>query len=56
MAGEDGKRVQDSIARLATLFREIRFSHKPSECSAVTFSYDETSTGKGVRTVFQRIE
>lgn len=36
--GEDGPIVQNCIRRLATLFREIRFSDKPSECSLCTFS------------------
>ncbi len=53
MAGADGKQVQDSIARLATLFREIRFSHKPSECSAVTFSYDETKASAEARRIIE---
>lgn len=40
MAGKDGDFVRSSIARLATLFRDIRYSDKPSECSIVTFSGD----------------
>jgi hypothetical protein len=40
MAGLDGKRVQEAIDRLGTLFRAIRYSDKPSECSVTTFSYD----------------
>lgn len=51
--GVDGKRVQDSIVRLATLFREIRFSHKPSECSVVAFSYDQTKISDDARRVIQ---
>jgi hypothetical protein len=38
--GGDGGLLQDSIGRLATLFRAIRFSDKPVECSCITFSYD----------------
>ena len=36
--GGDGGLIQDSIGRLATLFRSIRFSDKPVECSCITFS------------------
>jgi hypothetical protein len=35
--------VQHAIERLATLFREIRYSDKPSECSVSTFSCSTTS-------------
>lgn len=41
--GEDGKAVQDSVERLGTLFRAIRYSPKPSECELTTFSYDTTT-------------
>ncbi len=40
MAGVDGRVVRDSIERLAMLFKKIRFSDKPSECSLSTFSVD----------------
>jgi len=43
MTGEDGKLVQDGIGRLGTLFRSIRYSDKPSECSLCTFSYDPST-------------
>jgi len=36
--GADGPKVQDCISRLAELFREIRYSDKPAECSLSTFS------------------
>lgn len=36
--GGDGGLLQDCIGRLATLFRAIRFSDKPVECSCITFS------------------
>ena len=39
-AGDDGIRIRAAIERLATLFRSIRFSDKPAECSLVTFSCD----------------
>ena len=51
MAGSDGKRIQDSISRLATLFREIRFSNKPSECSVSAFSYDRAKASDEARRV-----
>jgi hypothetical protein len=38
MPGPDGVSVRAAIDRLATLFREIRFSDKPSECSLLAFS------------------
>ncbi|HUV31694.1 MAG TPA: hypothetical protein VMY05_11490 [Acidobacteriota bacterium] len=38
--GRDGSLARDSIGRLATLFRSVRFSDKPSECSLVAFSTD----------------
>jgi hypothetical protein len=40
MIGRDGQLIMDSINRLGTLFRGIRFSEKPSECSCSTFSAD----------------
>lgn len=43
MTGPDGKLIQDAINRLGTLFRSIRYAHKPSECSLSTFSYDPAS-------------
>jgi len=39
----NGTVIQDSISKLATLFRDIRFSDKPAECSISTFSADLTS-------------
>lgn len=38
MIGLDGQLVMDSVERLGTLFRGVRFSTKPSECSCSTFS------------------
>ncbi len=38
--GRYGTLARESIGRLATLFRSIRFSDKPSECSLVAFSTD----------------
>ncbi|MGO9022460.1 MAG: hypothetical protein ACLQVJ_29335 [Syntrophobacteraceae bacterium] len=42
--GGDGGLIQDCIGRLATLFRTIRFSDKPVECSCITFSCDISKT------------
>lgn len=36
--GEDGADVQAAVRRLGDLFRAIRFSDKPAECSLSTFS------------------
>lgn len=36
--GEEGVNVQNAVRRLADLFRAIRFSDKPAECSLSTFS------------------
>ena len=41
--GADGRRIQEAINRIGTLFRSIRYSHKPSECSLSTFSVDPAS-------------
>ena len=40
--GGDGPLLQDSVSRLGELFRNIRFSDKPVECSCSTFSCDGT--------------
>jgi hypothetical protein len=42
MPGDDGSAIRSSIRRLATLFREIRYSDKPSEKALCTFSADLT--------------
>jgi hypothetical protein len=42
MKGETGTVVRAGIDRLSELFRDIRFSDKPSECSLCTFSVDES--------------
>ena len=43
MTGNDGALIQDAISRLGTMFRSIRYSNKPSECSVSTFSYEPAS-------------
>jgi len=40
MPGDDGSMIRDGVSRLATLFREVRFSDKPSEKAVSTFSAD----------------
>ncbi|TRZ50403.1 hypothetical protein D4S03_06825 [bacterium] len=49
--GGAGKAVRDSIDRLSTLFRDLRFSDKPSECSLVTFSADISHASEEARRV-----
>lgn len=51
-----GTVIQDSISRLATLFRDIRFSDKPAECSLSTFSVDLTSVSEKAREVIKAAE
>jgi len=41
--GKHGQSVHEAVRRLAELFRAIRFSDKPSECSLVTFSTNTTA-------------
>lgn len=38
--GEEGLRIRAAIERLGRLFRALRFSEKPSECSLNSFSLD----------------
>ena len=40
LIGADGDQVQNAIDRLCGLFRSIRYSDKPSECSVCAFSVD----------------
>lgn len=40
MLGSAGRSVETAIKRLGTLFRMIRFSDKPAECSCTSFSCD----------------
>ena len=51
--GGDGNAIRDSIERLATLFRELRFSDKPSECSLTTFSGDLTRASDRARRIIE---
>jgi hypothetical protein len=52
----NGTVIQDSISRLATLFRDIRFSDKPSECSLSTFSVDLTSISPKSKEIIKAAE
>ena len=56
MTGKDGKFVLDAISRLGTLFRSIRYSNKPSECSLTTFSYDQASISDETRRLIDLAE
>lgn len=54
--GVDGRIIRDSIDRLARLFRDIRFSDKPSECSLSTFSIDVSQVSEKARYVLEEAE
>jgi hypothetical protein len=54
--GPEGAAVQQCINRLATLFRGIRFSDKPSECSICTFSACLDSVSKEAKTNIELAE
>jgi len=49
MIGRDGAEVQGCITRLSTLFRSIRFSDKPAECSCCAFSADVNRASEGAQ-------
>ena len=49
--GADGRLVEAGIKRLCTLFRTIRFSDKPSECSCTSFSCDISRVGEETRRI-----
>ena len=56
MIGRDGQLVMDGINRLGTLFRGIRFSEKPSECSCSSFSVDVSKPSETARRVLDLAE
>jgi hypothetical protein len=56
MIGVDGQLVMDSIERLGTLFRSVRFSKKPAECSCSTFSADVSKASEATRRVLDITE
>ena len=51
MLGADGRLVESAIKRLGTLFRTVRFSDKPSECSCTSFSCDLSRVGEEARRI-----
>jgi hypothetical protein len=52
-ASGESTHVKGSIERLATLFREIRFSDKPSDCSVIGFSVDGTRISQAASRTIQ---
>ena len=56
MTGECGELVRAGIDKLSELFRDIRFSDKPSECSICTFSVDESRVTKATRQLIRAAE
>jgi hypothetical protein len=51
MPGDEGEAIRAAIRRLATLFREIRYSDKPSEKALCTFSADLTQCSANAKRV-----
>jgi hypothetical protein len=51
MLGANGRLVEAAIKRLGTLFRTVRFSDKPSECSCTSFSCDLSRVGEETRRI-----
>lgn len=56
VAGHDGGLIRDSVSRLAELFREIRYSDKPTECSLCTFSADMTRASEEAQRIVDMAE
>jgi hypothetical protein len=56
MIGIDGQLVISSIDRLGTLFRGVRFSKKPAECSCSTFSADVSRASEVARRILDLTE
>jgi hypothetical protein len=54
--GREGQLAMDGVNRLGTLFRGIRFSEKPSECSCSTFSVDVSRCSENTRRVLDLAE
>lgn len=53
LLGENGDHIQHCLQRLCELFRGIRFSTKPSECSVCAFSADLAALSARSREVIQ---
>ena len=56
MIGREAQLVMDGINRLGTLFRGIRFSEKPSECSCSTFSANVSRSSETARRILDLAE
>jgi len=54
--GDDGPDVQSAVRRLAELFRAIRFSNKPAECSLSTFAVDMVTITPRARQLIELAE
>ena len=54
--GRDGNLVQHAIDRLCTLFRSVRYSHKPSECSLCAFSYEPAAVTEETQRIIDLAE
>ena len=54
--GEEGNHVIDAIDRLGQTFSRLRFSDKPVECSAASFSADLTSCSARARDIIKIAE
>jgi hypothetical protein len=55
-SGIYGKFIRDGVERLAMLFREVRFSDKPSEKSLLSFSADFSKVSEDTRKVIDLAE
>ena len=51
--GGDGEDIIAATSKLGDLFRQSRFSHKPAECSVVSFSADLNKCSKRARQVIE---
>ena len=51
MLGANGRLVEAAVKRLGTLFRTVRFSDKPSECSCTSFSCDVSRVSEETRRI-----
>jgi hypothetical protein len=56
LSGPLGSSLQQAISNLAELFRDIRFSDKPSECSLCTFSVNWHECSEKAKEIIQAAE
>lgn len=54
--GTYGKKVKDSISRLALFLREIRFSDLPPECSLSAFTYNVSEISEETNSIIESAE